>query len=147
MAKKLATKGIIELKQEELSATQEEIDDNARQYKAYWEERNIFLEAGEVMKVQELEGKYYHLRDNVAKQLDRKRIEIDMEIEELQAEAFRLKKGMSMDVKILDRQKQELQALKKEYQDKLADKQQSISDTEFILQQAEQRIIALEGGE
>ena len=99
------------------------------------------------MKDKELEGKFYYLRDVVGKQLDRKRIEIDTEIEKLQGEVFRLKRNMATNTKVLDRQKHELEQLKKEYQDKLADKQQSILDTEDILKQAEQRILELEGGE
>lgn len=147
MAKKEVNKGIIELKQEELAEIQEQMDENVRQYKALWEQRNTSLDAGEVMKAKELEGKYYHLRDVVGKQLDRKRIEIDTEIEELQGEVFQLKGNMATNTKVLDRQKHELEQLKKEYQDKLADKQQSILDTEDILKQAEQRILELEGGE
>lgn len=147
MAKKEVNKGIIELKQEELAEIQEQMDENVRQYKALWEQRNTSLDAGEVMKAKELEGKYYYLRDVVGKQLDRKRIEIDTEIEKLQGEVFRLKRNMATNTKVLDRQKHELERLKKEYQDKLADKQQSILDTEDILKQAEQRILELEGGE
>lgn len=147
MAKKEVNKGIIELKQEELAEIQEQMDENVRQYKALWEQRNTSLDAGEVMKAKELEWKYYHLRDVVGKQLDRKRIEIDTEIEELQGEVFQLKRNMATNTKVLDRQKHELEQLKKEYQDKLADKQQSILDTEDILKQAEQRILELEGGE
>ena len=147
MAKKEVNKGIIELKQEELAEIQEQMDENVRQYKALWEQRNTSLDAGEVMKAKELEGKYYYLRDVVGKQLDRKRIEIDTEIEKLQGEVFRLKRNMATNTKVLDRQKHELEQLKKEYQDKLADKQQSILDTEDILKQAEQRILELEGGE
>lgn len=147
MAKKEVNKGIIELKQEELAEIQEQMDENVRQYKALWEQRNTSLDAGEVMKAKELEGKYYYLRDVVGKQLDRKRIEIDTEIEKLQGEVFQLKRNMATNTKVLDRQKHELERLKKEYQDKLADKQQSILDTEDILKQAEQRILELEGGE
>lgn len=147
MAKKEVNKGIIELKQEELAEIQEQMDENVRQYKALWEQRNTCLDAGEVMKAKESEGKYYHLRDVVGKQLDRKRIEIDTEIEKLQGEVFQLKRNMATNTKVLDRQKHELEQLKKEYQDKLADKQQSILDTEDILKQAEQRILELEGGE
>lgn len=147
MAKKEVNKGIIELKQEELAEIQEQMDENVRQYKALWEQRNTSLDAGEVMKAKELEGKYYYLRDVVGKQLDRKRIEIDTEIEKLQGEVFQLKRNMATNTKVLDRQKHELEQLKKEYQDKLADKQQSILDTEDILKQAEQRILELEGGE
>lgn len=147
MAKKEVNKGIIELKQEELAEIQEQMDENVRQYKALWEQRNTSLDAGEVMKAKELEWKYYHLRDVVGKQLDRKRIEIDTEIEKLQGEVFQLKRNMATNTKVLDRQKHELEQLKKEYQDKLADKQQSILDTEDILKQAEQRILELEGGE
>ena len=40
MAKKEVNKGIIELKQEELAEIQEQIDENVRQYKALWEQRN-----------------------------------------------------------------------------------------------------------
>lgn len=147
MAKKEVNKGIIELKQEELAEIQEQMDENVRQYKALWEQRNTSLDAGEVMKAKELEGKYYYLRDVVGKQLDRKRIEIDTEIEKLQGEVFQLKRNMATNTKVLDRQKHELEQLKKEYPDKLADKQQSILDTEDILKQAEQRILELEGGE
>ena len=147
MAKKEVNKGIIELKQEELAEIQEQMDENVQQYKALWEQRNTSLDAGEVMKAKELEWKYYHLRDVVGKQLDRKRIEIDTEIEKLQGEVFQLKRNMATNTKVLDRQKHELEQLKKEYQDKLADKQQSILDTEDILKQAEQRILELEGGE
>lgn len=147
MAKKEVNKGIIELKQEELAEIQEQMDENVRQYKALWEQRNTSLDAGEVMKAKELEGKYYYLRDVVGKQLDRKRIEIDTEIEKLQGEVFQLKRNMATNTKVLDRQKHELEQLKKAYQDKLADKQQSILDTEDILKQAEQRILELEGGE
>lgn len=147
MAKKEVNKGIIELKQEELAEIQEQMDENVRQYNALWEQRNTSLDAGEVMKAKELEGKYYYLRDVVGKQLDRKRIEIDTEIEKLQGEVFQLKRNMATNTKVLDRQKHELEQLKKEYPDKLADKQQSILDTEDILKQAEQRILELEGGE
>lgn len=147
MAKKEVNKGIIELKQEELAEIQEQMDENVRQYKALWEQRNTSLDAGEVMKAKELEGKYYYLRDVVGKQLDRKRIEIDTEIEKLQGEVFQLKRNMATNTKVLDRQKHELEQLKKEYPDKLADKQRSILDTEDILKQAEQRILELEGGE
>lgn len=147
MAKKKALKGLIKEKQKELAEIQEQLDENVRQYKALWKERDTFLDAGEVMKAKELEGKYYYLRDVVGKQLDRKRIEIDTEIVELQGEVFRLKNNMATNTKVLDRQKHELEWLKKEYRDRLADKQQSILDTEDILKQAEQRILELEGGE
>lgn len=113
MAKKEVNKGIIELKQEELAEIQEQMDENVRQYKALWEQRNTSLDAGEVMKAKELEGKYYYLRDVVGKQLDRKRIEIDTEIEKLQGEVFQLKRNMATNTKVLDRQKHELERLKK----------------------------------
>ncbi|HER2174408.1 TPA: hypothetical protein VJS59_001628 [Streptococcus pyogenes] len=145
MAKKEALKGLIEEKQGELSAILDQQAENVRQYKALWEERNTCLEDGHTLKAHELEGKYYHLRDVVGKQLDKKRIELDNEVEELQAEAYRLKNKLKVDTGILDRQQQDLQKLKKEYQDKLAEQQQAISNTEFILEEAEKRILELEG--
>ncbi|MCM3034087.1 hypothetical protein [Niallia sp. MER 6] len=147
MARKEALKGLIEEKQGELSAILDQQAENVRQYKVLWEERNVCLDSGHTLKAHELEGKYYHLRDVVGKKLDKKRIEIDNEIEELQAEAYRLKNKLKLDTGILDRQQQELQRLEKEYQDKLAEQQKAISDTEFTLKHSEQRILELEGSE
>ncbi|MFT9367858.1 type I restriction-modification system subunit M N-terminal domain-containing protein [Paenibacillus polymyxa] len=96
MAKKEALKGLIKEKQGNLSAILDQQAENVRQYKALWEERNTCLADGHTLKAHELEGKYYHLRDVSGSQLDEKRIEIDKNIEELQAEAYRLKKGLQM---------------------------------------------------
>lgn len=145
MAKKEALKGLIEEKQDELSAILDQQSENVRLYKELWKERNAYLEDGHTLKAHELEGRYYYLRDVVGKQLDKKRVEIVTEVEELQAESYRLSNKLKVDTGILDRQQQELEKLKKEYQNKLAEQQQTISNTEFILDEAEKRILELEG--
>jgi Ser-tRNA(Ala) deacylase AlaX len=146
MSKKQKEKGLIELKQEELKAIQEQIDENALQCQAVWEERNNCLKAGELLKAKDLEGKYYYLRDVVGEQLDRKRIDIDKELEELQAEANRLKAKLVTDARILERQNKELEEIKEEYKNRLADKQQAIENTKCILEESRKRLLELEGG-
>lgn len=140
-------KGLIDRKQEKLLDILGQQAENVREYKALWEERNACLDDGHTLKAHELEGKYYHLRDVFGKQLDKQRIELDNEIEELQAEAYHLKKKLKVDISILDRHQQELQKLKKEHQEKLAEQEKAIIATEFILEEAEKRILELEGGE
>ncbi|MEK4222374.1 hypothetical protein N1I86_10335 [Bacillus sp. FSL W8-0116] len=141
------TKGLIEQKKEELERIYEQINENVQQCKAIWEERNACLDVGDYMKATQLEGRYYRLRDVDGKELDNKRIEIHNELDSLQAEANDLKRKLVSDTRILERQKQELEEIKKEYQRRLADKQQSITETEFILEQSEKRLLELEGVE
>lgn len=140
------TKGLIEQKKEELERIYEQINENVQQCKAIWEERNACLDDGDYVNALKLEGKYKHL-GNVGKELDYKRIEIHNQLDDLQAEANRLKRKLVSDTRILDRQKQELEEIKREYQRRLADKQQSIKNTEFILEQSEKRLSELEGVE
>lgn len=137
--------GLIEQKQAELNEVMEKIAENTRDYNAIWKERDASAEMGESLKAKELEGRYYYLRDTVGKQLDRKRLEVDRQVEELQAEANRLKESLPLSARTLSRLASELEALKREYKGKLADKQGEIEHTEYFLKQSEERILRLEG--
>lgn len=141
------TKGLIEQKKEELERIYEQINENVQQCKAIWEERNACLDAGDYMKATQLEGTYYRLRDVDGKELDNKRIEIHNELDSLQAEANDLKRKLVSNTRTLEDQKRELEEIKREYQRRLSDIQQSIKNTEFILEQSEKRLLELEGVE
>ncbi|MEM1506333.1 hypothetical protein RG959_23420 [Domibacillus sp. 8LH] len=145
MVRKTKELGLIEQKQAELDKVMEQIAENTREYQSIWRERNASAEMGDVLEAQQLEGRYYYLRDTVGKQLDRKRLEIDREVDELKAEANRLKSDMPNHTRTLSRLGGDLDALKREFQGKLADKQTEIENTEYMLKQSEERIHDLEG--
>jgi hypothetical protein len=145
MAKVQVFSGIIEQKETELYAVEEQQAENVRAYKAIWEERNIAAAAGDKPMSIAFEGRYYHLRDTVGAELDRKRLDLDRELEDLRAEAYKLTSTLRSLKRTEETEKDEYEALVAENERRLEDKRREMEVTRSMMEETKRRLSELEG--